>query len=220
MSEPRTASSWAGFLPKKSIFMARRLAADAGAGITTLNPSDSLARIAAELEDCTRCKLCENRKSIVIGEGNSSAQLIFVGEGPGEQEDIIGRPFVGKAGQLLEKMIEAMGLTREQVYVANIVKCRPPGDRSPESDEIATCGKFIERQIDAIRPKVIVALGNLAAQTLLKIDADFLKMRGSFRDYRGAKLMPTFHPADLLRNPEGKRDAWEDLKQVKTELSL
>lgn len=182
--------------------------------------TDSLTQIAAELEGCTRCKLCSGRKNIVIGEGNPNAELVFVGEGPGEQEDLQGRPFVGKAGQLLDKMIEAMGLTRDQVYIANVVKCRPPGNRNPEPDEIAACRPFVSRQLATIRPKAIVALGKFAAQTLLKTDEGIMRIRGGFRDYQGVKLMPTFHPAYLLRNPESKREAWEDLKKVKAELGI
>jgi DNA polymerase len=180
----------------------------------------SLAAVAAELQGCTRCKLCETRKTIVVGEGNPQAELVFVGEGPGEQEDLQGRPFVGKAGQLLDRMIEAMGLTREQVYICNVVKCRPPGNRNPEPDEIEACSPFLYRQLDAIRPKVVVALGKFAAQTLLQTEERISSLRGRFHPYRGAKLMPTFHPAFLLRNPESKREAWADLKSVAQELGI
>ncbi|HUP58728.1 MAG TPA: uracil-DNA glycosylase, partial [Bdellovibrionota bacterium] len=165
-------------------------------------------------------------KTIVIGEGNPRARLVFVGEGPGEQEDIQGRPFVGKAGQLLDRMIEAMGLKRSDVFILNVVKCRPPGNRNPEPDEIASCEPFLYRQLDAIRPEVIVALGKFAAQTLLKTEERISSLRGRFHaiprsgHISGAKLMPTFHPAYLLRNPASKREAWDDLKKVAQELRL
>lgn len=181
---------------------------------------DSLERIAADLAGCTRCKLCATRKTIVIGEGNPQARLAFVGEGPGEQEDLEGRPFVGKAGQLLDRMIQAIGLQREEVYIANVVKCRPPGNRDPEPDEITACGPFLLRQLETIRPQVVVALGRFAAQTLLQTETPISRLRGSFHPYRGAKLMPTFHPSYLLRNPASKRDAWLDLQQVARELGL
>jgi DNA polymerase len=182
--------------------------------------------VARELEGCQRCKLSQGRKSVVIGEGNPKARLVFVGEGPGEQEDIQGRPFVGKAGQLLDKMIGAMGLTREDVMILNVVKCRPPGNRNPEPDEIEACSPFLYRQLDSIQPEIIVALGKFAAQTLLKTEERISSLRGRFHRIprkgvtEGAKLMPTFHPAFLLRNPESKREAWEDLKKVAVELKL
>jgi DNA polymerase len=184
---------------------------------------DDLAAVASELQGCTRCKLCKGRKNVVVGEGNAKARLVFVGEGPGEQEDLQGRPFVGKAGQLLDKMIGAMGLSREEVMILNVVKCRPPGNRNPEPDEIEACSPFLYRQLDQIRPEVIVALGKFAAQTLLKTEERISSLRGRFHKLprEGAtKLMPTFHPAFLLRNPESKRDAWEDLKKVALELRL
>lgn len=181
---------------------------------------DSLERIAADLSGCTRCKLCATRKSIVVGEGDPGARLVFVGEGPGEQEDLQGRPFVGKAGQLLDRMIEAIGLRREQVYIANVVKCRPPGNRDPEPDEITACDPFLLRQLETIRPQVVVALGRFAAQTLLRTEMPISRLRGNFHPYRDAKLMPTFHPSYLLRNPSGKREAWLDLQQVARELGL
>jgi DNA polymerase len=182
--------------------------------------NDSLDQISADLQGCPRCKLCQSRKTIVVGEGNPKAELVFVGEGPGEQEDIQGRPFVGKAGQLLDRMIQAMGLQREQVYICNVVKCRPPGNRNPEPDEIEACGQFLERQLNVIQPKIVVALGKFAAQTLLQTESPISKLRGNFFPYRGAKLMPTFHPAYLLRNPDSKREAWADLQQVARELGI
>jgi len=151
--------------------------------------------------------------------GNPGAELMFVGEAPGHDEDVQGEPFVGKAGQLLTKIIEAIGLRREDVYIANIIKCRPPGNRLPEHDEIASCQGFLFRQIDTIRPRVVVSLGGLAAQTLLNSATPITRLRGLFRDYRGTLLMPTFHPAYLLRNPAKKREVWEDMQKVRDRLA-
>ncbi|MFL5812923.1 MAG: uracil-DNA glycosylase [Bdellovibrionia bacterium] len=214
--------------------LAPNVAAAALQTATAPNPvaapaNDSLELIAADLlcppeapeTGCPRCKLCQSRKNLVVGEGSPNAELVFVGESPGEQEDQQGRPFVGKAGQLLDRMIQAMGLQREQVYLCNVIKCHPPGNRNPEADEIAACSPFLARQLDVIRPKVVVALGKFAAQTLLQTEAPISKLRGNFFPYRnGAKLMATFHPAYLLRNPESKREAWEDLQQVAAELGI
>ena len=174
----------------------------------------TLDEIRRELGDCRRCKLCSGRKNIVFGTGNPRAELVFVGEGPGENEDLQGVPFVGAAGQLLTKMIEAMGLQREEVYIANVLKCRPPGNRNPEPDEIDQCEPFLFRQIATIKPKVIVALGAFAARTLLKTNDPISRLRGRIYEFRGAKLIPTFHPSFLLRSPAYKREAWEDLKKV------
>ena len=176
--------------------------------------SQSLEQIRQELGDCRRCKLCSGRTHIVFGVGNPHAELVFVGEGPGAEEDAQGIPFVGKAGQLLTKMIEAMGFAREDVYICNVVKCRPPGNRNPEPDEIAACEPFLRAQLGAISPKAVVALGKFAAQTLLRDDTPISRLRGKWREYCGIKLMPTFHPAYLLRNPAEKRNAWADLQQV------
>jgi uracil-DNA glycosylase len=165
---------------------------------------------------CMRCKLCNlGRSQTVFGVGNPKARLMFVGEAPGEDEDKKGEPFVGRAGQLLTKIIEAIGLTRDQVYIANVIKCRPPGNRNPEPDEVATCEPFLFRQIDAIQPKVIVPLGKFAAQSLLKTMDPITRLRGRRFDYRGAVLIPTFHPAYLLRNPSAKREVWDDMKNVR-----
>jgi DNA polymerase len=165
---------------------------------------------------CTRCKLCTlGRSQIVFGVGHPRAPLMFVGEAPGEEEDKRGEPFVGRAGQLLTKIIEAIGLTREQVYIANVIKCRPPNNRNPEPDEVASCEPFLFRQIDVIQPKVIVPLGKFAAQCLLKTVDPITKLRGRQFDYRGRVLIPTFHPAYLLRNPSAKREVWEDMKKVR-----
>ena len=180
--------------------------------------SEALLGIRRELGDCTRCKLAPGRTRLVFGVGNPAAELVFVGEGPGADEDREGEPFVGRAGQLLTRMIEAMGFRREQVYIANVVKCRPPGNRNPEPDEIAACEPFLRAQLGAIRPKVIVALGKFAAQTLLNDTTPITRLRGRWAEYQGVRLMPTFHPAYLLRSPEEKKKAWEDLQLVMKEL--
>ncbi|MCX8043231.1 MAG: uracil-DNA glycosylase [Desulfobacterota bacterium] len=177
-----------------------------------------LAQIREDLGECTRCKLHRTRSTIVFGEGNPEAQLMFIGEGPGADEDAQGRPFVGEAGGLLTRMIQAIGLERHQVYIANIVKCRPPGNRDPEGDEIAACLPFLHRQIAAIRPRVICALGRVAAQALLGTDRGIAQLRGSFYSFGDILVMPTYHPAYLLRTPSKKRDAWIDLQMVQREL--
>src|SRR6476659_7595147 len=175
----------------------------------------ALKNIREDIGDCTRCKLhAQGRKQIVFGVGNPSADLMFVGEAPGADEDVQGIPFVGRAGQLLTKMIEAMGLRRDEVYIANVLKCRPPGNRNPEPDEIAMCEPFLFRQLASIEPKVVIALGAFAARTLLKTQDPISRLRGRVFDYRGAKLIPTFHPSFLLRSPGYKREAWEDLKKA------
>ncbi|HEY2435329.1 MAG TPA: uracil-DNA glycosylase [Vicinamibacterales bacterium] len=176
-----------------------------------------LALVKADLGlDCSRCKLHTlGRKQVVFGVGNPNADLMFVGEAPGADEDIQGIPFVGRAGQLLTKMIQAINFERDQVYIANVIKCRPPGNRNPEPDEIATCEPFLLQQIDAVGPRVIVALGSFAAKTLLRSDESISRLRGRVYDFRGAKLIPTFHPSFLLRSPDRKRDAWEDLKRAR-----
>jgi DNA polymerase len=179
--------------------------------------AEMLAALKAEIGPaCTRCKLCDlGRRQVVFGVGHPKARLMFVGEAPGEDEDRQGEPFVGRAGQLLTRIIEAMGLSRDQVYIANVIKCRPPGNRNPEPDEVAACEPFLFRQIDAVRPLVIVALGKFAAQCLLRSTEPITRLRGRTFDYRGATLMPTFHPAYLLRNPSAKREVWEDMKKVR-----
>jgi uracil-DNA glycosylase len=178
--------------------------------------ADVLVSIREDIGDCTRCRLhALGRTQVVFGVGNPAASLMFVGEAPGGDEDVQGIPFVGRAGQLLTKIIEAIGLGREDVYIANVIKCRPPGNRNPEPDEVQTCEPFLFRQIDAIAPKVIVALGTFAAKTLLKTADPISRLRGRVFEYRGAKLIPTFHPAFLLRSPDRKRDVWEDMKKVR-----
>jgi uracil-DNA glycosylase len=189
-----------------------------GATVVSLarSQAEALAALRAVLGDCTRCKLHGlGRKQIVFGVGNPNADLMFVGEAPGGDEDIQGIPFVGRAGQLLTKIIEAIGLAREDVYIANVIKCRPPQNRNPEQDEVDTCEPFLFQQVDVIKPKVIVALGTFAARALLRTLDPISRLRGRVYDYRGAKLVPTFHPAYLLRNPASKRDVWEDMKLVR-----
>jgi DNA polymerase len=174
----------------------------------------TLAEVRKELGDCKRCKLHRTRRTIVFGEGNEKATLMFIGEGPGYDEDVQGRPFVGKAGQLLTKIIQSINLSREEVYIANIIKCRPPQNRNPELDEIQSCHPFLMKQISVIQPKIICALGTFSAQTLLKTDTKITALRGKFFDLEGIKVIPTYHPAFLLRNPERKREVWEDMKKI------
>ena len=185
------------------------------------SPVMSLSEIREELGDCRRCKLCEERNSIVFGEGNPDARLVFVGEGPGRDEDAQGRPFVGRAGQLLTKIIKAMKLEREDVYICNVVKCRPPGNRNPEPDEVASCEPFLAKQIRSINPEVVVCLGSVATGLLLKLKNFRMgQLRGTFHNYENSKLMVTYHPAALLRNPAFKKPVWEDMKLVMKELGI
>lgn len=181
----------------------------------------TLTALSGAIGDCRRCKLSGGRTHLVFGVGNESADLMFVGEGPGRDEDLQGEPFVGRAGQLLTEIItKGMKMRREDVYIANVIKCRPPNNRNPEPDEIASCLPFLERQIEIVRPRVIVALGKFAAQTLLASATPITRLRGHWHTYRGVKLMPTLHPAYLLRNPGDKRLVWEDVKQVMAELGM
>jgi DNA polymerase len=185
-----------------------------------LTPVEALVGVRTDIGDCTRCKLHTlGRSQIVFGVGNPEADLMFVGEAPGADEDIQGIPFVGRAGQLLTKIIEAIDLKREDVYIANVIKCRPPQNRNPEPDEVEKCEPFLFQQIDIIKPKVIVALGKFGAQTLLRTLEPISRLRGRVFEYRGSKLVPTFHPAYLLRNPSSKREVWEDMKLVRKLLS-
>lgn len=178
-------------------------------------------RLQKRVSECTLCnELAKTRKNVVFGAGNVSAELMFVGEAPGRDEDIQGLPFVGRAGQLLTKMIEAMGLTRQHVFIANVLKCRPPQNRNPLPKEIINCEPYLLEQLELIKPKVICALGTFAAQTLLKKSEPISRLRGRFYDYHGIKLLPTFHPAYLLRSPGEKKKAWADLKMIKKELKL
>jgi DNA polymerase len=188
-------------------------------GVT--DPVQALRLIREDLGDCTRCRLHkQGRKQIVFGVGNPNAELMFIGEAPGADEDQQGEPFVGRAGQLLNNMIKAMGLRREDIYIANIIKCRPPGNRTPERDECETCSPFLMRQIAAIKPKAIVALGAVAAKTLLAINAPMSEFRGRWFDFRGTKLAVTYHPAFLLRDPRQKKETWKDLQMVMKELGM
>ena len=186
-----------------------------------IDPVQALRLIREDLGDCTRCRLSkQGRKQIVFGVGNPNAELMFIGEAPGADEDQQGEPFVGRAGQLLNNMIKAMGLRREDIYIANIIKCRPPGNRTPERDECDTCSPFLMRQIAAIKPKAIVALGAVAAKTLLAINAPMSELRGRWFDFRGTKLAVTYHPAFLLRDPRQKKETWKDLQMVMKELGM
>jgi uracil-DNA glycosylase len=180
----------------------------------------TLEELRAAIGDCQRCKLWSGRTHLVFGVGNPKAKLMFIGEGPGRDEDLQGEPFVGRAGQLLTDIItKGMGLRREDVYIANVVKCRPPENRNPEPDEVASCEPFLKKQIDLVRPKIIIALGKFAVQTLLQTKAPITKLRGHWHSYHGIKLMPTFHPAYLLRNPGDKKLVWEDIKKVINEMA-
>jgi DNA polymerase len=208
-----------------STLLPKPLGSAASGGVSFFDASnkivgDTLLKIREDLGECTRCKLHTTRNKIVFGDGSAQAQLVFVGEGPGADEDAQGLPFVGRAGKLLTQMIEAMGLQRRDVYICNVVKCRPPGNRQPEPDEVAECSPFLYRQLDAIKPKVIVCLGATAFQTLLQTNRSISHYRGQWLDYRGYKMLPTYHPAYLLRNPAAKSDVWKDLQKVMAELGL
>ncbi len=187
---------------------------------TTKIAGDTLLKVREDLGECTRCKLHKTRNKIVFGDGSGKAKLVFVGEGPGADEDKQGLPFVGRAGKLLTQMIEAMGLQRGDVYICNVVKCRPPENRQPEKDEVAACSPFLFRQLDVLQPKAIVCLGSTAAQTLLQTNRGISQFRGQWLDFRGHKLMATYHPAYLLRNPAAKGEVWKDLQKVMAELGL
>ena len=174
----------------------------------------TLDDVRQELGDCKRCPLHLTRRNLVFGEGNPSAGLLFIGEAPGEEEDLQGRPFVGRAGQLLTRIIEAMGFERQDVYICNILKCRPPRNRNPKQEEMETCEPFLIQQIEAIRPKVICALGSFAARRILQTDVPITVLRGKFHEFRGVRVMPTYHPAYLLRNPDAKKQVWEDVQLI------
>lgn len=182
--------------------------------------NDYLSELKKSLNNCQKCKLSRCRTNIVFGAGNAHARLVFVGEAPGRDEDLSGEPFVGRAGQLLTKMIIAMGLSREQVYICNVVKCRPPENRDPEADEIASCEPFLKQQLALIKPDIIVGLGRYACQTLLQTKTPMSQIRGTWQHYEGIAFMPTFHPAYLLRNPPAKKEVWQDLQLVMTKLGL
>ena len=202
-----------------------RVAVRAPAGLSLFEEvnkikDDTLLKIREDLGDCTRCKLHKGRNKLVFGDGSATAKLVFVGEGPGADEDVQGLPFVGRAGKLLTQMIEAMGLQRNDVYICNVVKCRPPQNRAPEPGEVETCSPYLLRQIDVINPKVIVCLGAVAAKTLLETTRGISQYRGEWQEWRGRKLMATYHPSYLLRNPPAKADVWKDLQTVMAELGL
>jgi DNA polymerase len=214
---PRASAKTAAPPPDESLFEVMNPKPESSVS----DPIKALKIIREDLGDCTRCVLHkQGRKQIVFGVGNSNADLMFIGEAPGADEDQQGEPFVGRAGQLLNNMIKAMGIRREDVYIANIIKCRPPGNRTPERDECETCSPFLMRQIAVIKPKVIVALGAVAAKTLLAINAPMAEFRGHWYDFRGTKLAVTYHPAFLLRDPRQKKEAWKDLQMVMRELGL
>jgi len=185
-----------------------------------MNQRETLQDIRTDLGDCRRCKLCQGRTTIVFGQGAAHARLVFVGEGPGAEEDRQGLAFVGAAGQLLTKIIQAIKMTREDVYICNIIKCRPPGNRNPQPDEIDACLPFLKRQLKSIQPEYICALGSFAARTLLNTDTPISRLRGRLHDYLGIPLLPTYHPAYLLRNPERKRDVWEDMKLLMRHMGI
>ncbi len=176
--------------------------------------SDALSELETSMHGCTLCPLCEKRKQIVFGVGNPQADIVLVGEAPGREEDEKGFPFVGEAGRLLDRILFAMKLSRQDVYICNVIKCRPPNNRDPEPDEITACEQFLKQQLTVIRPQLIIALGRFASQALLQSSAPIGRLRGHWHEYQGIPLMPTFHPAYLLRNPSGKREVWEDMKQV------
>jgi uracil-DNA glycosylase len=192
--------------------------APSAAGDQPDEPALRLRQLRETLGSCQRCRLSRERKNLVFGEGGPAAALMFIGEAPGQDEDIQGVPFVGAAGQLLTRMIEAMGLQREEVYIANIIKCRPPQNRDPAPDEVDACEAFLRQQIEIISPRIIIAMGNFAAKTLLRTETGITRLRGRFHTYQGVPLMPTFHPAYLLRNPDAKRPVWQDLKAVMAEM--
>jgi len=181
-------------------------------------PRPSLESIRTEIGDCQRCKLAPKRTNIVFGSGNPNAELVFVGEAPGYDEDQQGLPFVGRAGQLLTKIIESINLKREEVYICNVLKCRPPENRNPEPDEVASCNPFLKKQLATIRPKIVCCLGTFAAQTVIQTTSSISKLRGQFFDIDGMRVIATFHPAYLLRSPDKKREVWEDMKQIRAEL--
>jgi DNA polymerase len=207
----------AGPLPAET---AQSGAAPVAPAVATVPGDATLEHVRAELGDCRRCPLAASRKNLVFGEGNPRAQLVFVGEAPGADEDAQGRPFVGRAGQLLTRIIEAMKLRRSDVYICNILKCRPPGNRNPEAGEIGACEPFLRKQLTAIGPRVVCALGTFAAKTLLATDSPITVLRGRWHDYRGVRLMPTYHPAYLLRNPGAKKMVWEDVQMIMRELGM
>lgn len=208
ISHGRSEPGGAAVTPADSLF------ADLGVDVSFPAPTETLSDIWLDIGDCTRCGLCSGRTQVVNTHGNPKARLMFVGEAPGADEDAQGKPFVGRAGQLLTKMIEAMGMKREDVIIGNVNRCRPPGNRQPTLEEAAICRPFLFREISVIQPQVIVVMGNTALRNLLEVREGITRVRGRFQDFRGIKVMPTFHPAYLLRDPSKKRETWEDLKTV------
>ena len=208
-------SEYARYLSRLTGLGAPRLASDAAVPARTLDRAAALKAVRDDLGDCQRCSLAAGRKTIVFGQGNPDAELMFVGEAPGADEDEQGLAFVGRAGQLLTDIIEkGLKMRRADVFIANVIKCRPPGNRNPEPDEVLTCVPFLERQIEAIRPRVLVGLGKFAAQWLCKTATPITRLRGQVGEYNGIPVMPTYHPAYLLRNPGAKKELWEDMKVV------
>lgn len=193
---------------------------ETGSAAREVDDAEALSALRAEAHDCTKCRLAEGRTNVVFGVGNPNADLMFIGEAPGRDEDLQGEPFVGRAGQLLTDIIKAMKLSREQVYIANVIKCRPPENRNPEPDELDACRPYIRRQVELIRPRVIVALGRFGLQSLLEKSYAISSVRGKWLDYEGIKLMPTYHPAYLLRTPAAKKEVWADMKKVMAELGI
>ncbi|MGH7778634.1 MAG: uracil-DNA glycosylase [Candidatus Binataceae bacterium] len=213
---PRSASAQATALLRSA---QTAPSAEASSKYPGLEKTESLESLREFIGDCRRCKLWGLRKNLVFGAGSPNAELMFIGEGPGAEEDARGEPFVGRAGQLLTDIIErGMGMSRAEVYICNVIKCRPPGNRNPEPDEVASCEPFMMRQIELVKPRVIVGLGTFAVQALLKLKTPISKLRGNWHDVRGVRMMPTFHPAYLLRNPGEKRLVWQDVQQVLKEL--
>ena len=203
-----------------SIDWSRKTKAQMNENETAIDKSQELSRLSREMSECHLCPLGKTRHNLVFGDGNPDSQLVFVGEAPGADEDAQGLPFVGRAGQQLTKIIEAMGLSRKDVYICNILKCRPPQNRNPLPEEIAACEPFLNKQLEIIAPKVICALGTFAAQTLLKTEVPITALRGRFHSYQGIKLMPTYHPAYLLRNPSAKKFVWDDVQIIMKDLGL
>jgi uracil-DNA glycosylase family 4 len=208
-------------VPPAQTLPAREFAIPVASVVSAPQPiatGETLDTIREDIGDCQRCKLAPTRTTIVFGSGNPNAELVFVGEAPGYEEDQQGLPFVGAAGQLLTKIIESTGVKREDVYICNILKCRPPNNRNPEPDEVLACSPFLKRQIASIRPRIVCCLGKFAAQTMLRNAAPITRLRGEFHDIDGLRVIATFHPAYLLRSPEKKREVWEDMKQIRAEL--
>jgi len=204
-------------LPRPPEFLQRT--APPAVGSADSPAADTLEGMAKRLADCRRCRLCEGRTQVVFGVGDPHARLMFIGEGPGQEEDRLGEPFVGRAGKLLDAMLRAMGLPRRQVYIANVVKCRPPGNRDPQDDEVAACRPYLERQVELVNPEVIVTLGRIAARHLLGRTEAMRDLRGRWTSWRGRRVLPTYHPAYLLRTPSAKAEAWRDLKEVRRALA-